>query len=59
MNWTLFDFLVAGALLTTLALGLVVSVKFIRRPGLRLLACGAVVLIVGLIWAEGAVGIFD
>ena len=59
MNWTLFDFLVAGALLATLALGLVVSVKFIRRPGLRLLACVAVVLIVGLIWAEGAVGIFD
>lgn len=58
MNWTLFDFLVVGALLSTLVLGIVVSVKFIRKPFVRILCIAAIFLVVGLIWVEGAVGIF-
>lgn len=57
MNWTLFDFLMAGALLSTLALGLVLSIRFVRPIILKFIACAGVTAIIAFIWAEGAVGI--
>lgn len=58
MNWTAFDFLVAGVLIAILTIGIVAAFKFLRSPVMRLGACGLVVILVGLVWVEGAVGIF-
>jgi hypothetical protein len=58
VNWTTFDFLVAGALL--ISAGLAFELLFWRARGLQLrLALGLAILAVVLfVWAQGAVGIF-
>lgn len=57
VNWNLFDFLVAGALLlgTDLAIEFVLrKVKSFRN---RLVICAAILLALFIIWAELAVGL--
>lgn len=56
--WTGSDFLVAAALLLTLGAGIEVAARKITRLPMRLGAMVGVVMIVGLVWAEGAVGLF-
>ena len=57
VNWTATDFLFAGALL--LGGGALWEVALWRAKSLRarVLIGGAILLVVSLIWAEGAVGI--
>lgn len=58
VNWSLFDFLVAGGLL--LALGF--SIDFVTRKAKsfnnKIIAIVAIVILFLLVWAELAVGVF-
>ena len=59
VRWTGHDFLAAGVLLGGAALIYEVGVRRLTRRGQRLVAAGALIVAVALLWAEGAVGIFS
>ena len=59
VRWTGHDFLAAGALLSGALLVYQLSGRFVSRRGQRFLLAGAILMIVMLLWAEGAVGIFS
>jgi ABC-type Mn2+/Zn2+ transport system permease subunit len=58
VNWTLFDFVVAGVLLLGTGLMCEYVMRKIKKIGYRVALVGAVLLALFLIWAELAVGIF-
>lgn len=58
VRWTPFDFTVAGGLLVGAPLIYEVAARFVTTPRRRMMIGGALVLLVLLVWAEGAVGIF-
>lgn len=58
VDWSLSDFLIMGALLAALGLGIEAAVRFLRSWGARLIAIGAVLAMFLLIWIELAVGVF-
>ena len=58
VNWSLFDFLVAGFLLVGSGLLLETILKNVRTTKLRVLLIIGLFLVLFLVWAELAVGIF-
>ncbi len=58
VDWTASDFLVMGALLTVLGLGIEAVMRWLTNWPARLAAVVVVVLMFLAIWAELAVGIF-
>lgn len=58
VNWTLSDFIIAGALLLSTGMLCEIAIRKIRNLRLRVAVCGVVLLLFLLIWAELAVGIF-
>lgn len=58
VNWSPFDFVVAGVLL--LGTGLLCELVFVRvkTRNARIVLCGLLLFILFLVWAELAVGIF-
>lgn len=56
--WTASDFAVAGVLLLGTGLLCEFILRIVRKPKLRLMLCAAILLLLFLIWAELAVGIF-
>ncbi len=58
VNWTLFDFIIAGALLLGTGLMCEFAMKKINKIKYRIIICIALLLVLLLIWAELAVGIF-
>ncbi len=58
VNWTMFDFAAAGVLLVGAGALLELAARKLRKPVHMVVAAGIVTLAVGLIWAQGAVGIF-
>ena len=58
MNWTLFDFIVAGVLLLGTGLMCELVMRRITKISLRIAICVALLAMFLLIWAELAVGIF-
>lgn len=56
--WTAFDFLVAGILLFGTGLAIEFALRKISNPKNRLIAVGAILVVLFLVWAEVAVGIF-
>ena len=58
VNWTLFDFIIAGALLLGSDLMCELAIRKINKIKYRIAACVALLLGLLLIWAELAVGIF-
>jgi len=58
VNWTLFDFVVAGALLLGTGLMCELAIRKIHKIKYRIAICVAVLAVFLLIWAELAVGIF-
>ena len=59
VRWTGHDFHAAGALLSGALLIYQLSGRFVSGRGQRFLLAGAILMIVMLLWAEGAVGIFS
>ena len=57
VNWSLFDFIVAGILLY----GTGIACEFVLRkasPKYKLIACAGILFLLFIIWAELAVGVF-
>ncbi len=57
VNWTLFDFVVAGVLLFGTGLMYELVIRKVNKTGLRIAISVALLAILFLIWAELAVGI--
>ncbi|MBW2937686.1 hypothetical protein KXJ69_06180 [Aureisphaera sp. CAU 1614] len=58
VNWTLADFLVAGVLLYGTGLLCELILRKVKKVKLRVALCIAIIIVLLLIWAEMAVGIF-
>lgn len=58
VRWTSYDFAAGALLLGGLGLSVELVLRLFRRPRQRLLAIGAALSVVTLIWLDGAVGIF-
>lgn len=58
VRWTPYDFAAGALLLGGLGLSVELVLRWFRRPRQRLLAIGAALSVVTLIWLDGAVGIF-
>jgi len=58
VNWTLSDFLVAGALLIGTGLLIDFAIRKIKNIWYRIAISIAILLVLLLVWAELAVGIF-
>lgn len=58
VNWTAFDFAAAGVLLVGAGLVWEVATRLVSERPRRLVIAAVLVLVVALLWAQGAVGIF-
>lgn len=58
VNWTLFDFAVAGVLLFGTGILCELVLRKVKNRTYRLALCAALLLALMLVWAELAVGIF-
>ncbi|MEH3115590.1 hypothetical protein [Pedobacter terrae] len=58
VNWTLSDFIIAGALLLSTGLAIELVIRNLKTGTLRTIVLVAILLALFLIWAELAVGIF-
>ena len=58
VHWTVFDFIVAGVLLFTTGLVIQFVLKKVKNTKHRILICVIILILLFLLWAELAVGIF-
>ncbi len=58
VNWTLFDFVIAGILLIGTGLICEITLRKIKKTKYRIAILLAILVVLLLIWAELAVGIF-
>lgn len=58
VNWSLPDFLIMGILLLGTGLTCELVMRKVKKTENRIAICGAVMVVLFLIWAELAVGIF-
>ena len=58
VKWSLFDFVVAGALLLGTGLLCELVIRKVNKIEYRIVLCGALLVALLLIWLELAVGIF-
>lgn len=57
--WTGYDFAVMGVMLVVAGVAVELAMRLLRRPSLRIAAILAVIAVFLLVWAQGAVGLFD
>lgn len=57
MNWDLYDYVAAAALLIAAGLGVFLCLKLVKKRSRRWLAIGLVVAGIALIWVQLAVGL--
>lgn len=58
VDWKLFDFVIMGVLLLGMGLLCELVMRKVRNMECRIVICGAILVVLFLIWAELAVGIF-
>lgn len=58
VNWTLFDFIIAGTLLLGTGIICEIVIRKVNKIQYRIAVCLLMFLVFMLIWAELAVGIF-
>lgn len=58
VNWDVFDFIVMGALLLCTGLTCELVLRMVKNTTHRLIICGIILIMLFLVWAELAVGIF-
>ena len=58
VNWTIADFVVAGAILSVFFLMCEIAIRKIKNVNYRVLILAAFLIVPLLVWAELAVGIF-
>ena len=59
VNWTLFDFMVAGVLLFGTGILCEIALRKISNIKSRIIACAIILFIFFLVWLEIAVGFID
>lgn len=59
VDWSASDYIVMGALLAALGLGIEAAVRLLANWRSRLVAIGAALLVFLLVWIELAVGVFE
>ena len=57
VNWTIFDFIVAGILLFGTGLMLEIGLRIVKKFTYRIAVCATILLAFFVVWAELAVGI--
>ena len=58
VNWTLFDFIIAGILLFTFGLLIETAIRNIKKRKYKILICSFILFMLMFTWVELAVGIF-
>jgi hypothetical protein len=58
VDWNLFDFIVAGVLLLGTGLVCELILRKVKKLEYRIAICSVVIVLLLLIWAELAVGVF-
>ena len=58
VNWTLFDFVIAGVLLLGTGFICELVIRKVKKTNHRIILCGGILAALLLIWIELAVGIF-
>ena len=58
VDWDQTDFIVTGMLLLGTGLLIELVLRKVKKTSYRIIACGAILLVLFLIWAELAVGLF-
>src|SRR6476660_446646 len=58
VNWRLTDFVIMGVLLLSTGLTCKLVMRKVNKTSTRLILCGIVFILLFLIWAELAVGVF-
>lgn len=58
VNWSMFDFLIAAILLSSVALAIELVLRKFKSMKQRILICAGILLVLFVVWAELAVGIF-
>lgn len=58
VNWSIFDFLVAGTLLLGTGLACEMVLRKLKTAKYRIAICAVLIAVLLLVWAELAVGIF-
>lgn len=58
VHWTAIDFIVAGVLLLGAGLAIELVLRMVTKTAYRIAICALILLILLVIWAELAVGIF-
>ena len=58
VDWDQTDFIVAGVLLLGTGLLIELVLRKVKKTSYRIIVCGAILLVLFLIWAELAVGLF-
>lgn len=58
VNWTFVDFVVMGVLLVGTGLICELVLRTVKKFEYRVVICGAILVLLFLVWAELAVGIF-
>lgn len=58
VDWKLFDFIIAGTLLLSTGLGIELAIRKVKSTQWRVGICLAILLLLFLVWAELAVGLF-
>jgi hypothetical protein len=58
VNWTLFDFIIAGILLLTFGLLIETAIRNIQKRKHKILICSFILFMLIITWVELAVGIF-
>ncbi len=58
INWNLFDFIIAGVILLGTGLMCELVIRKVTKIKYRIIICTALLVVLFLIWAELAVGIF-
>jgi hypothetical protein len=57
VNWSPFDFVVAGVLLLGTGLGCELVLRVVKKTQYRIAACAVILMVLFVIWAELAVGL--
>ncbi len=58
VNWNMFDFILMGFLLVSTGLSCELVLRKVKSHKHRLIICAVILMVLFLIWAELAVGIF-
>ena len=58
VNWSLFDFIVAGILLLVIGLAIELVLQKVKSRKNRILISGIIIVLLLLLWVELAVGVF-